>query len=89
MTFLRLWDSPGGGGGGGAQLLFPGGSTVWTEQTLAEDTLERECPHDVVGLRPHDGMMWMSNNRVPLKKFESPYGGGVSPSPVLPEIFLR
>ena len=54
MTFLRLWDSP-GGGGGGPQLLFPGGSTVWTEQTLAEDTPERECPHDVVGLRPRRG----------------------------------
>ena len=48
---------------------------MWTEQTPAEDA---------VGLRPHDGMMWMSNDRVPLKKFESPYGGGV-----LPETFLR
>ena len=65
-------------GGGGAQLVFPRGSTVWTEQTLAEDTPERECPHDGVGLRPHDGTMWMSNDRVPLKKFELPYGGGVS-----------
>ena len=25
--------------------------------------------------------MWMSNDRVPLKKFESPYGGGVSSLP--------
>ena len=73
-----MGQSGGGGGGGGRQLLFPGGSTVWTEQTLAEDTPERECPHDVVGLRPHDGTMWMSNDRVPLKKFESLYGGGVS-----------
>ena len=79
MTFLRLWDSP--GGGGGPQLVFPGGSTVWTEQTPAEDTPERECPHDVVGLRTHAGTMWMSNDRVPLKKFESPYGGGVSSLP--------
>ena len=47
---------------------------MWTEQTPAEDTPERECPHDVVGLRPHDGMMWMSNDRVPLKKFML-YGG--------------
>ena len=74
MTFLRLW-------GGGAQLVFPGGSTVWTEQTPAENTPERECPHDVVGLRPHDGTMWMPDDRVPLKKFESPYGGGVSSLP--------
>ena len=58
---------------GGPQLVFPGGSTVWTEQTW--------CPHDVVGLRTHDGTMWMSNDRVPLKKFESPYGGGVSSLP--------
>ena len=47
---------------------------MWTEQTPAEDT--PECPHDVVGLRPHDATMWM-----PLKKFESPYGGGVSSLP--------
>ena len=47
-----------GVGGGGPQLVFPGGSMVWTEQTPAEDTLERECPHDVVGLRTHDGTMW-------------------------------
>ena len=78
MTFLRLWDSP---GGGGPQLVFPGGSTVWTEQTPAEDTLERECLHDVVGLRRHDGTMWMSNDGVPLKKFELSYGGGVSSLP--------
>ena len=69
------------GGGGGPQLVFPGGSTVWTEQIPAEDTPERECPHDVVGLRPHDGTMWMSNDRVPLKKFESPYGGELSSLP--------
>ena len=25
--------------------------------------------------------MWMSNDRVPLKNVESPYGGGVSPLP--------
>ena len=65
--------------GGGPQLVSSGGSTVWTEKTLAEDT--RECPHDVVGLRPHKGTMWMSNNQVPLKNIESPYGGGVSSLP--------
>ena len=54
---------------------------MWTEQTPAEDTPESESPHDVVGLRTHDGTMWMSNDRVPLKKFESPYGGGMSSLP--------
>ena len=64
---------------------------MWTEKTPAEDTPRLECPHDVVGLRPHKGTMWMSNDRVPLKNVESPYGGGVSslcgaagdPSPVM------
>ena len=55
MTFLRLWNSP--GGGGGPQLVLSGGLTVWTEKTPAEDTPRRECPHDVVGLRPHKGTM--------------------------------
>ena len=67
--------------GGGPQLVPSGGSTVLTEKTLAEDTPGRECPHDVVGLRPHKGTMWMSNDRVPLKNVESPYGGGVSSLP--------
>ena len=74
-----------------SQLVSSGGSTVWTEKTQAEDTPGRECAHDVVGLRPHKGTMWMSNDRVPLKNIESPYGGGVSslpgaagfPSPVM------
>ena len=79
MTFLRLWNSP--GGGGGPQLVSSGGSTVWTEKTPAEDTPGRECPHDVVGLRPHKGTMWMSNDRVSLENVESPYGGGVSSLP--------
>ena len=51
--------------------------TVWTEKAPAEDTPRPECPHDVVGLRVHKGTMWMSNDRVPLKNVESPYGGGV------------
>ena len=54
---------------------------MWTEKTLAEDTPGRECSHDVVGLRPHKGTMWMSNDRVPLENVESPYGGGVSSLP--------
>ena len=78
------------GGGGGPQLVFPRGSTVWTEHTPAEDIPEHEFPHDVVGLRLHDGTMWMSNDRVPLKKFESPYWGeGCRPSQVQPETFLQ
>ena len=51
---------------------------MWTEKTPAP---RRECPHDVVGLRPHKGTMWMSNDRVPLKNIELPYGGGVSSLP--------
>ena len=60
-------------------LVSPGCSTVRTEKTLAEDTHRRECLHDVVGLHAHKGTMWMSNDGVPLKNVESPYGGGVSP----------
>ena len=69
------------GGGGGPQLVPSGGSTVWTEKTPAEDTPGRECPHDVVGLRPHKGTMWMSNDLVPLENVESPHGGVVSSLP--------
>ena len=57
-------------------LVSSGCSTVRTEKALAEDT--RECPHDVVGLHAHKGTMWMSNDCVPLKNVELPYGGGVS-----------
>ena len=89
MTFLRLWNSP---GGGGPQFVSSGGSTVWTEKTPAEDTPRHECHHDVVGLRSHKGTMWMSNYRVPLENVESPYGGGVSSLPgaagdILPVMF--
>ena len=82
MTFLRLWNSP----GGGPQLVPSGDSTVWTEKTPAEDTPGRECPHDVVGLRPHKGTMWMSNYQLPLENVESPYGGGVSSLPGAAEV---
>ena len=71
------------------QLVSSGCSTVWTEKAPAEDTPRPECPHDVVGLRAHKGTMWMSNDRVPMKNVESPYGGGCRPSPVLPETLLR
>ena len=60
-------------------MVSPGYSAVQTEKALAEDTRRRECPHDVVGLHAHKGTMWMSNDGVPLKNVESPYGGGVSP----------
>ena len=67
------------GGGGEPPLVSPGCSTVRTEKALAEDTRRRECPHDVVGLHAHRGTMWMSNDGVPLKNVELPYGGGESP----------
>ena len=75
MTFLRPWNIP-GGGGGGPLLVFPGDLAVWTEQTPAEDAPVWEHSHDVVGLRTQDGKMQISNVSVPLKKLESPYGGG-------------
>ena len=56
-------------------------STVRTEKASAEDTHRRVCPHDVVGLHAHKGTVWMSNDFVPVKNVESPYGGGVSPLP--------
>ena len=60
-------------------LVSPRYSAVRTEKALAEDTHRRECPHDVVELHAHKGTMWMSNDDVPLKNVESPYGGGVPP----------
>ena len=60
-------------GGGEPPLVSPGCSAVQTEKALAE------CPHDVVGLHAQKGTMWMSNDGVPLKNVESPYGGGVLP----------
>ena len=62
-------------------MVSPGYLAVLTEKALAEDTCRRECPHDVVGLHVRKGTMWMSNDGVPLKNVESPYGGGVSPTP--------
>ena len=73
MTFLWLLNSP------GRNLRSSGCSTVQTKKASAEDTHRRECPHDVVGLHGHKGTMWMSNDYLPLKNVESPYGGGVSP----------
>ena len=67
------------GGGGEPPVVAPGYSAVQTEKALAEDTRRRECPPDVIELHTHKGTMWMSNDGVPLKNVESPYGGGVSP----------
>ena len=79
MTFLKLWNSP--GGGGGAQLVPSRVSSVWTEETMAGDTPGRECPHDDVGMLPQMGTVRMSDDRVPATNIELPYGGGVSSLP--------
>ena len=76
MTFLILWNCP-----GGPQLVPSGVSTVWTEETLAGDTPGRECLHDDVEIRPRMGTMRMSEDRVPSINIESPYGGGVPSLP--------
>ena len=66
---------------GGPQLTPPppGVSTEWTEEIMAEDTSGRECPHDDIGIRPRTGTIGMSEDRVPIRNIESPYGGGVLP----------
>ena len=40
--------------GGGPQLTPPppGVSTEWSDEIMADDTSERECPHDDIGIRP-------------------------------------
>ena len=83
MTFLMLWNSP-----GGPQLVPSKVSTVWTEETLAGDTPGRECPHDYVGIRPRMGTMRMLEDQVPSLNIESPYGGGVSSLPGATGSFL-
>ena len=47
---------------------------------MADDT-ERECPHDDIGIRPRAGTIEMSEDRVPTRNIESPYGGGVQSLP--------
>ena len=44
---------------------------------MAGDTSARECPHDDIGIRPRAGTIEMSEDRVPTRNIESPYGGGV------------
>ena len=48
---------------------------------MAEDTSQRECPHDDIGIRPRAGTIEMSEDRVPTRNIESPYGGGVRSLP--------
>ena len=48
---------------------------------MAEDTSVRECPHDDIGIRPRAGTIGMSEDRVPTRNIESPYGGGVRSLP--------
>ena len=67
--------------GGGPQLHPRGVSTEWTDEIMAEDTSVRECPHDDIGIRPRAGTIGMSEDRVPTRNIESPYGGGVRSLP--------
>ena len=48
---------------------------------MADDTSERECPHDDIGIRPRAGTIEMSEDRVPTRNIESPYGGGARSLP--------
>ena len=67
--------------GGGSPLIPPRVSTEWTEKIMAEDTPGRECPHDDFGIRPRTGTIGISEDGVPIKNIESPYGGGVRSLP--------
>ena len=67
--------------GGGSLVIPPGASAECTERIIAEDTPGRECPHDDFGLRPRTGTIGMSEDGVPIRNIESPYGGGVRSLP--------
>ena len=67
--------------GGGSLVIPPGASAECTEQIIAEDTPGRGCPHDDLGLRPRTGTIGMSEDGVPTRNIESPYGGGVRSLP--------
>ena len=67
--------------GGGSLVIPPGASAECTERIIAEDTPGRECPHDDFGLRPRTGTIGMSEDGVPIRNIESPYGGGVQSLP--------
>ena len=64
------------GGGGEPQLVPSRVSTVWTEETMAGDTPGRECLHDDVGIRSQMGTVRISDDQVPSRNIELPYGGG-------------
>ena len=66
---------------GGPQLNPPGISTEWNDEIMAEDTSERGCPHDDIGIQPRAGTIGMSEDRVPTRNIESPYGRGVQSLP--------
>ena len=53
----------------------------WTDEIMAEDTSVLECPHDDIGIRLRAGTIGMSEDRVPTRNIESPYGGGVRSLP--------
>ena len=63
--------------GGGPLLIPPGDSTEWIDEIMAEDTSGRKCPHDDFEIRPRTGTIGISEDRVPIRNIESPYGGGV------------
>ena len=67
--------------GGGSMVISPGASVECTERIIAEDTPERVCPHDDLGLRPRTGTIGTSEDGVPARNIESPYGGGVQSLP--------
>ena len=66
---------------GRSLLIPPGASAECTERIIAEDTPARECPHDDFGLRPRTGTIGISEDGVPIRNIESPYGGGVRSLP--------
>ena len=67
--------------GGGSLVISPGASAECTERIIAEDTPGRVCPHDDLGLRLRTGTIEMSEDGVPTRNIESPYGGGVRSLP--------
>ena len=62
-------------------VISPGASAECTEQIIAEDTPGWVCPHVDLGLRPQTGTIGMSEDGVPARNIESPYGGGVRSLP--------
>ena len=67
--------------GGGSLLIPPGASAECTERIMAEDTPGRECPHDDFRIRPRTGTIGISEDGMPIRNIESPYGGGVRSLP--------